>query len=82
MHKLLREQMTTLFGDLGTLGFHRLPWAEQPYDADIGAERAFYLYREGKRFRVQKHALGEADLQTFTALERKLIDTTMREPPR
>lgn len=82
VQKLTKEDMGGLLGELGQLGFHRLPWAAQPYDAEIGPERALYLYREGKRFRVQKHALGGDDPTTFTAIERKVIDRTMREERR
>jgi hypothetical protein len=77
LHKLTQEEMAALLQDLQALGFDGLPWTEQPYDAQIGAERAFYGYRAGKRVRVQKHLLDDGARQAFTAIERRIIGATM-----
>lgn len=77
LHKLTQAEMGTLLQDLRGLGFDGLPWAEQPYDAQIGAERAFYGYRGGKRVCVRKDGLDQAGKQAFTAIERRIIATTM-----
>jgi hypothetical protein len=70
--------MTTLLRDLAGRGFDALPWKEQPFDAEIGPQRALYLYRGGRRTRVEKDALPEPARQQFTELERRLIQASLK----
>lgn len=78
VQRLTRADMATLLRDLAGLGFDALPWKEQPYDAEIGAQRALYLYRGGKRVRVDKDALPEPARLQFTEIERRLIQASLR----
>jgi hypothetical protein len=77
-----RDELGRLLADLSANGFDRLPWKPQAYDAEIGPQRALYLYRAGKRTWVEKDSLSEADQKTFTAIERRVIDASMRSTPR
>ncbi|MCO5169251.1 MAG: hypothetical protein M9894_23145 [Planctomycetes bacterium] len=77
VQRVTRADMSALLRDLSALGLERLPWAAQGFDAPIGPERALYLYRGGQRTRVEKDALPDAARQTFTALERRLIQATL-----
>lgn len=78
VHKLTRADMAALLAELGGQGFDRLPWTEQPYDAEIGPQRGFYLYRDGQRRFVLKDGLPELDRIVFTDLERRIIERTTR----
>jgi hypothetical protein len=82
VHRLTRADMGALLADLSGRGFDALPWSEQPYDAQIGPQRAFYLYRDGRRTHVDKDALGDAARRAFTALERRIIEETTRDGAR
>ena len=75
--RLYRDEMQRLLSDLERNGLMALPWMEQDYDADIGPERAFYLYREGKRTRVRKDDLLGSDLSTFTRVEKRVVVLTL-----
>jgi hypothetical protein len=78
VHKLTRADMAALLSELGSQGFDRLPWQDQAYDAEIGPQRAFYLYRDGARRCVEKEPLQELDRHVFTDLERRIIERTTR----
>lgn len=78
VQRITRADMSALMRDVAALGFEALPWKEQPYDAEIGAQRALYLYRGGKRVRVEKDALPEPARQQFTEIERRLIQASLR----
>lgn len=77
VQRVTRADMTALLRDLAALGLERLPWAAQAFDAEIGPERALYLYRGGRRTRVEKDTLPDPARQTFTALERRLVQATL-----
>lgn len=81
VQKLKRAELAHVLQDLAAHGFDALPWKTQAYDAEIGPQRAFYLYRDGKRTWVEKSSLPEAVAQTFTALERRVIQASMHERP-
>lgn len=82
VQRVTRADMQALMRDLAGLGFEALPWKEQAYDAEIGAQRALYLYRGGRRARVEKDALPEAARQQFTVIERRLIQASLKGVPR
>jgi hypothetical protein len=75
--RMFRDQMELLLGDLRERGFDSLPWKPQDYELEHGSQRAFYLYRDGKRRVVYKQILDEAGLRTFSQIERLLINATM-----
>lgn len=81
VQRLKRAELTHVLQDLAANGFDSLPWKAQAYDAEIGPQRAFYLYRDGKRTWVEKDSLDEAVARTFTALERRVIQASMHERP-
>lgn len=74
--RLKKEGMGALLAELERDGLSRLPWASEPYDQTVGPERALLLYRDGKRVRVAKAGLSEAQLADFSAIERRLIRLT------
>lgn len=78
VQRLTRAEMSALLADVGKLGFDALPWSEQPYDAEIGPQRALYLYRGGRRVRVEKDALPGPARQQFTEIERRLIEASLK----
>ncbi len=78
VQRLTRADMSALLRDLAGLGLDALPWREQAYDAEIGAQRALYLYRGGRRARDEKDELPEAARQQFTELERRLIQASLK----
>lgn len=77
VRRLYKKEMARLLERLEQEGLSALPWEAQDYDADIGPERALYLYRGGKRRRVVKDALALPHEAAFTALERAVIAATM-----
>lgn len=72
-----KEGMQALLAQLERDGLSQLPWAPQAYDETVGPERALLLYRDGRRVRVVKGELDPRQLQTFSAIERRLIRVTM-----
>lgn len=77
-----RDELGRLLADLSAQGFDALPWQPQAYDATIGPQRALYLYRDGKRTWVEKDSLSERDQKVFTAVERCVIQASLRSAPR
>ncbi len=77
VRRLYKKEMARLLERLEQEGLSALPWEAQDYDADIGPERALYLYRDGQRRRVVKDALALPHEATFTALERAVISATL-----
>lgn len=77
VRRLKRERMGALLAELEREGLGRLPLTAEPYDQEIGPERALLLFREGSRGRVVKAGLDASGQATFTALERRLIRLTM-----
>jgi len=77
--RLSRAEMAELLEELEGLGLDRLPWAEQPYDAELGPERALYRYRDGVRRRVAKAGLPPAAFKAFAKVERHVLDF-VRQP--
>lgn len=77
VHRLYRKEMAALLGRLEQRGLRALPWRPQPYDAEIGPERALLLYEDGERRRVTKDDLPPSDRATFTELEQALIELTL-----
>lgn len=77
VRRLKRERMGALLAELERDGLGRLPLTAEPYDQEIGPERALLLFREGSRGRVVKAGLDAPGQAVFTALERRLIRLTM-----
>ncbi len=77
VRRLYRKEMALLLQRLEQEGLGKLPWEEQEYDADIGPERALYLYQKGKRRRAVKEQLPPGDMETFTDIEREVIEVTL-----
>lgn len=77
VRRLKRERMGALLAELEREGLGRLPLTAEPYDQEIGPERALLLFREGSRGRVVKAGLDAPGQAVFTALERRLIRLTM-----
>ena len=73
VHRTTKEELGALLLDLRKDGLDQLAWEDQPYDAEIGPERALYFYKDGKRQALRKALLGEADKAVFSALEKRLI---------
>lgn len=73
VQRTTKEELGQLLLELQKDGLDQLAWEDQPYDAEIGPERALYFYRDGKRQALKKGALSEPDKAVFSALEKRLI---------
>ncbi len=73
VHRTTKEELGALLLELQQGGLDQLAWEDQPYDAEIGPERALYFYKDGKRQALRKASIGEPDKVVFSALEKRLI---------
>jgi len=74
VNRLTRRGMGDLLEHLERRGLAGVSWDVQPYDEDIGPQRAFYLYRDGGCRVVFKADLSVEQQKTFTRVERALAE--------
>ncbi|MEZ6183514.1 MAG: hypothetical protein R3F62_00715 [Planctomycetota bacterium] len=76
--RLQKDEFSGLLEELEGEGLTSLPWKEFDHAAQIGPERALYLFEGERTRRVVKDAIAsDGALKAFSAIERRLIRITM-----